>query len=688
MTHKSHWCKFDPLDTIGEDRDQDPMIAASTLLGSVLFRHQFNHEQWDKAGEEWYNYTYFPCVFEGGQCYPYMVVYCCQEPVASAVGHLPSWTDYTVQTSGAVIKIDTAMMAGPDIVLAVKSAINLTRPANGSYLFITRAWGQYEQSEGTVQGPSLGLAVAACILGGVPVAYTGFTRNIIANVQGSGATQGSFDTRLSRRTGEIEHVSKLSAIVEDVRELGPKIRWAVQNNFPLVLPHSTQFDMAITSLLGNESWAASWMLPNLSRFVFTSAQLDAGYQFEKQGTKLMLATTVNDAILLGVLAAMNDAMDPEKLKYTNPEMALGVIATGETNYAKIKELLEKRKGKKKSGHRRKHKRSSSKSDKGEKKKKKKSGSKKGKHKSEKSSKRHHKSKSSRSLLDMYAKEMAKYGKVRSHSSRSSSRSARPVQTIVRVQAMPPPVLKKKSKHHRSKSHRSSSASRAMTPHGTHQMYMPGMVAVPAAKAAGSFYDDDSDYESDVGSAAGKFRKRRRSSSRTSSRGSSHSSRRSSRSRSSRRSTSRRYIAPGNYLSKMAANRQKNVTWGQTMETVPVQDPGTRARKTRAGAHPLSSKRYSRKSVRDIARSMYPTVPLITAGPTAVVPQVVYAPSIPREQTEWVSHAPSRKPRSASRASSRASEDAPIIRRAAHQHSLSEAPDYGDEDRWVMHRPKN
>ena len=293
-----------------------PEQQASLLIGSVLLRNQVGSKQWDTEDTpyDWYNFTYFPAVV-GETAVPYAVIYCSSVPSAQAVGHLPSWVPYTVATSGRTVNVDRSMLFAGDhnCEQALISALNLARPANNSYLFLTQAWGDYAATETPIAGASLGLAVACCIMGAPPAAYTGFTKNVIVDIGGVNSSTDR-DARYNRMTKEVEAVSKLSAVVEDVQQLGPKIQWAIANDFPLVLPHGVVdsqqlWDRGVDTLLNNSRWTQSWNIADIGPFTFSMAQMNAGHEMYKQGTKLLIATTVTDAVILAVVAIGGGSTD-------------------------------------------------------------------------------------------------------------------------------------------------------------------------------------------------------------------------------------------------------------------------------------------------------------------------------------------------------------------------------------------
>lgn len=293
-----------------------PFQDTQYIAASSIYRHQFEDTKWDRPGKEWYNYTYFPAVFRGEEkdslpiAKPFMVIYSCQKPTNNtAIGHLPIWKEITVLATGKNIFLDVSMVANRDAQLAIMSAINFARPAEGSAIFFTRAWVPgYEAAEGMVGGPSLGLAIAACIMGGPRVAYTGFTKNIVTAVAdntGNSLTSqpwSTVDRVYNKTTGRIDAVTKLSDVIEDVQELGPKMRWAVASNTILVIPRSSRMGIDIETLVSTDKFARSWLLKPSAFFMFSTAQLNAGVSYQSYGSKILTVSTVSDAILLAAIA--------------------------------------------------------------------------------------------------------------------------------------------------------------------------------------------------------------------------------------------------------------------------------------------------------------------------------------------------------------------------------------------------
>lgn len=330
-----------------EDINMPKADRMFSLAGSIVFRGQTLGGadgrvpvQWDDPKQRnFFNYTFFPAVFTDRKtktkyAKPYMVVYAARKPDPVVVGHIPMWQDIIVGTTGVTIHVDSAMISGGDAQKSIVSAINLTKPCQDSYLWFTRAFDmQFSPQEGWLAGPSMGLAVAACIVGAPPVTYTGFTRNLVVSMADP-RNPSSANTVWNKASGEVDAVSKLSDIVEEVQELGPKIVWALRNKQALVIPHTSNMGVAIKTIINNTRYISSWALPELSRLLYSTAELNAGIPLESANTVVMIASTVTDAVLLATLAwtqIKDIALSAEAKKFAEKPTILRRMYTAKKN---------------------------------------------------------------------------------------------------------------------------------------------------------------------------------------------------------------------------------------------------------------------------------------------------------------------------------------------------------------------
>lgn len=245
----------------------------ASVIGGLLLQGQFEQAV-EQHSPGWWNWTMFPGVSQSSESQhtrapnaisviPYIVC-CSKEPprlAYSQAGGRDAYKTITVSGGGATranvraFHIDTRYLRlTEDTLLSIISAVNST---NSDECFITvlpyvsqTDYGaRINEYQGivdnefdvwSISGPSLGLALAACLRSGPSIAYTGYL------------SQVARDRTLSSQspTGVGATIAG-AACVESIQFVEYKSAWAVAVGVPLVIPLSDSYEQDITPLLMN-----------------------------------------------------------------------------------------------------------------------------------------------------------------------------------------------------------------------------------------------------------------------------------------------------------------------------------------------------------------------------------------------------------------------------------------------------
>lgn len=323
---------FDQLVTPGLARGQGIKASDGRVTGLT---------KWEDTKDAFYNYTYFPVVYSNGadtRCAMFMACYSSQKPTETVVGHHSVWSEYKLQNG--VCNVDISTIADNNATLSLISAIEMTRPVPKSYIWLCRAFAYNAGYDTTIQvnvrdppriaGASFGLALAACILGSAPVAYTGFVKKMPSgyfdnNYDNTGNSSGfalikrdySYDETVPLdnhgKRPRIVDIGGIPAmhvndIVEDVQMLPVKIAFCAANAFPLVIPHKSTYNQNLQKLLVNLAKSKTPYAQYLQAVsgdiarMYSTVEVDQGIPFASAGTNVLLATTLGNAVQLGAIS--------------------------------------------------------------------------------------------------------------------------------------------------------------------------------------------------------------------------------------------------------------------------------------------------------------------------------------------------------------------------------------------------
>lgn len=292
---------------------------------------------WDSGSQPWYNYAFFPVIRSYGKLrrvMTYVAFYSNFDPWAKGqrpdgvVGDgpgeqtplgpgaeqviplsPPQWMQYQttqdpVTQLSESIWIDMQYIGNDDCRLSIQASLENTRPANGSYIcFFPYVVPEVFRDEGMrtymissterisdawkVSGPSLGLALAAAILGAPSVYYTGFIRYIIPeHVLNKDRTSSDPYTRVQKQINFVEFVDQIPL----------KAAYCATHDLPLIFPNKDEFQKPQSDKISKVVAAVAGFLPN----VYTTADLEDGRPFmtRRSATPLCMVATISEMMIL------------------------------------------------------------------------------------------------------------------------------------------------------------------------------------------------------------------------------------------------------------------------------------------------------------------------------------------------------------------------------------------------------
>jgi len=343
----------------------------------------------------------------GYECHMWGCFYTSYPPDARQVGHNPAWVPVTFVDDGTpladghmnpysttqpwaqrdgwppgeggalegTVNVDVSLLRGTDSLKSLVSALRITRPCQGSYIWfrdltlsvVAQADGGNNYKPEPLAGCSFGLALAVCILGGPPLAYTGYVKALGPHLRNRysksaygadpkgyyGSIIGGYPytgppinadyyqvaspllDRLSVDPGFAQQrkdpnsmygtnyyggfvpAAAADDVVEDVQGLPFKIYFAYQMGFPLIIPHRSSFGNNVYQLMDQlrSKLAAgqigggletAFMLDAVSG-AYSTVQSDMGIAYSSPAEKcpILLATTLPEAVQLGIIAFMH-----------------------------------------------------------------------------------------------------------------------------------------------------------------------------------------------------------------------------------------------------------------------------------------------------------------------------------------------------------------------------------------------
>lgn len=355
-----------PTPDAPDEMDYDDRLAE--LLIPSLARNQADNTRWDTAdgvwdynarvrvsphlGRAWANYTYFPAIHwrradhpeqvasgqpvtSGFTCRMWACFYTSFRPSDQLIGHRAEFVDVALDNDKAdFVLVDTALLRGVDAVRSLISALRTTHPTTGAYIWFRNmsAWtlgpgGAVNLQPEPLQGVSFGLALAACIMRGPPVAYTGFLRSMGTEYTSNSAPMPD---------GRLPNVWSADDVVEEVRGLPYKVVCSVVNQFPLVIPHKSTFNYSTMSAVTQKLRESnSAFLYQYVQRAYSTVDSCVGRAYHLKNSPILLATTLPEALQLACYAYIvyNDARAP-----MNPYFGLNADTQAFQNLARKDEM--------------------------------------------------------------------------------------------------------------------------------------------------------------------------------------------------------------------------------------------------------------------------------------------------------------------------------------------------------------
>lgn len=326
---------------------------------------------WETAGAGvGFNYTFFPVVGRLSvnnasptwTTYMYCALYS-QVPPSHVGGqsategvlhHRPTYTD--VQTTGndsAVIKVDSTHIGDQNAWLSVFSALQNTRAQDGWYLSFfpvvsDQHFNDRVNRDGrhawAVKGPSLGLAVAAAVLGAAPVMYTGYLKTLFPNGTTDDALRSAYPNyrqpnvpgarmpypsegprvlsgQLASYQSPAQRYSDtpvrygapglaLSTVmenvnyVETVHYLPQKVQLAIALGMPIVIPFYNSMGERMETYIRSVNFQQTSFLIKMHSRTYTCADAQDGRSVIQLAPNIFIAATLAEATILGAFATM------------------------------------------------------------------------------------------------------------------------------------------------------------------------------------------------------------------------------------------------------------------------------------------------------------------------------------------------------------------------------------------------
>ena len=315
-----------------EPRSDHLRTEFMNVTASSLMRGQ-GGSRWDSG--TFLNYTFFPVIRSSWArdrtpIFVPSIFMCCyssSKPSNSAVGHIPNFVPYNVNLKE--IHIDVSLLSDASANLSIMAALETTRPAPGSYIWFTHMTSEQEyKSDGyrelLLSGASMGLSVAACVMGAPSVMYTGYIRREPADNISKLLTQSQYERGRANgnqwdptyvRDVDIEGIKykgiealRTDDIVEEVQMVGMKAILALMSGFPLVMPHKTAYNGPLENIVKHYKSLSG--LTGYRDALVSTVQFDQGIDYLAGKSPLLLATTLIEAVYLGGLAYLAYVVHP------------------------------------------------------------------------------------------------------------------------------------------------------------------------------------------------------------------------------------------------------------------------------------------------------------------------------------------------------------------------------------------
>lgn len=183
--------------------------------------------------------------------------------------------------------------------VSVQSALECFAPRQGSYVWIVPMNDQIRMSDNPeryeINGPSAGLAVAACLLGLPEIIYTGFTRQILPDRKL--VPSGGLDSVM------VKEMPRAVNFVESVSLIDFKVLLAMASGLPIVVPTSANMDSVAGIRTKIQDFVNRNYLTHVAKSIYTASQIEDGVPFAEFKTPIYMAETVSDVVAVAAVAA-------------------------------------------------------------------------------------------------------------------------------------------------------------------------------------------------------------------------------------------------------------------------------------------------------------------------------------------------------------------------------------------------
>lgn len=255
-------------------------------------------QEWEKEMYNTYNYflnyTFFPTVFwdQSTRTFlslPFACFYSSHKPTDAAVGHPTTWVQLNLRLSGRQVWVDTACIADNNALLSLLASLETSGPMASSYIWFSVAWNDgYDAVPRRIGGASFGLSLAACVMGGASLFYTGFIKRIPPDI-------GKWKDKSFVKAFHTDD------IVEDVKYIPVKVAYCLQHRYPIVIPHLSSFMSSIESIIKRHPAYEQLVVLGMKEF-YTTTESDAGIAYIDRKQLILAGTTVPEACQLASIA--------------------------------------------------------------------------------------------------------------------------------------------------------------------------------------------------------------------------------------------------------------------------------------------------------------------------------------------------------------------------------------------------
>ena len=342
------------------DKHAYEQMLEADIRGALNRRQGFSGkslEEWDSAAG-FSNMAMFPAISRNPEttqiiCRPYAACYASFKPSPRSIAHHPQWVDLKLDSSTATIKIDASMLGDVNCKKSVLSALNMTCPRDGSYIWLM-PFDQATAESGTdifakegghaipIGGASLGLAMIAAVLNMPRIAYTGFVRRLVPDYTDQGVTEAKA-AELQFKGGVAQHlyapmgpdtlpgpmslthtnmwkvaitrVPRSSDMVETVDGLPFKVAWSIATRTPLVIPNKSEYgEVPMSKILESDKFKGQHFLLATLPLAYSMVQAEEGLPYHRNASPILLACTVSEAALLGSYADLYYRVEGNTIK--------------------------------------------------------------------------------------------------------------------------------------------------------------------------------------------------------------------------------------------------------------------------------------------------------------------------------------------------------------------------------------